>query len=130
MILASTGACILDKKSVVHMAGQGRSFSSPRYPSYPGKGSCSGNITVLPGDFIKLTFWRIAYCSQNYVEVFDVTNCTRVLLEKFCSTYSKEEFYTHANNVLVKFSSKQSFAQSGGFFATYESVKAIPAQYS
>lgn len=120
----------MDKKSVVHMAGEGRSFSSPGYPSYPGKGSCSWNITVSPGDFIKLTFWRIDYCSQNYVKVFDVTNSTRVLLGKFCSTYTKEEVYSHGNNLLIKFSSKQSLAQSGGFFATYESIKAIPAKYS
>ena len=130
VLSVSTGACILDKKSVVHMAGEGRSFSSPGYPSYPGKGTCSWNITVSPGDFIKLTFWRIEYCLHNYVKVFDVTNSTRVLLGTFCSTYSKEEVYTHTHNVLVKFSSKQSFAQSGGFFATYESIKAIPAQYS
>lgn len=127
--LASTGECVLGNKSVVHMAGEGRSFSPPRYPSYPGKGTCSWNITVLPGYFIKLTFWRIEYCSQNYVKVFDVTNSTRVLLGKFCSTYSKEEVYSHTNNVLVKFTSKRSFTQSG-FLATYESVKAIPAQYS
>lgn len=128
--LASTGECVLGNKSVVHMAGEGRSFSSPRYPSYPGKGTCSWNITVLRGYFIKLTFWRIEHCSQNYVKVLDVINSTRVLLGKFCSAYAKEEVYSHTNNVLVRFASKRSFTQSGGFLATYESVKAIPAQCS
>ncbi|KAL9973802.1 hypothetical protein ACROYT_G020305 [Oculina patagonica] len=127
---ALSGACDLEKNSKVHMSGEGRSFSSPGYPSYPGKGSCTWNITVPLGHFIKLTFWNIEQCSQNYVKVFDVTNSTRVLLGKFCSKYTKEVVYSQGNNVLVKFTVKQHLSRTGGFFATYESIKAIPAEYS
>ena len=112
------------------MAGEGRGFSSPGYPSYPGEGSCTWNVTVSPGHFIKLTFWDIKPCWQNNVKVFDVTNSTRVLLGKFCSKSEKEVVYSRGSNVLVKFSSKRYLARSGGFFATYESIKAIPAEYS
>ena len=38
--------------------------------------------------------------------------------------------YSKGNNLLVKFSSKRRLTYSSGFFATYESVKAIPAEYS
>ena len=112
------------------MSGEGRSFSSPRYPLYPGEGSCTWNITVHPGNFIKLTFWGIKEpCWQNYVKVFDITNTSRVLLGKFCNELSKE-VYSQRNNLLVEFSSNRSLEQSGGFYATYESTKAIPAEYS
>ena len=113
------------------MAGEGRSFSTPGYPYHPGKGTCSWNITASPGKFVKLTFWRIeGSCQQNYVKIFDLTNSTRVLLgTNYCNKFSKEVVYLRSNTLLVKYSSRRR-AWRGGFFATYESIKAIPAKYS
>ena len=120
------GACVLEKRSVVYMAGEGRSFSSPGYPSNSGQGTCSWNITGNPGELIKLSFWSIKEtCEQNYIKVFDVINSTSVSLGKFCKKYP-DEVYSRSNNLMVNYTC----LHSGGFFATYESIKAIPAKYS
>ena len=112
------------------MAGEGRSFSSPGYPLISGQGTCSWNITGNPGEFIRLTFWSIrGTCKDNYIKVFDVTNSTRVSLGKFSKEYT-DEVYSRSNNLIVKYTSRRSYKLSGGFFATYESIKAVPAEYS
>ena len=121
------GACVLENNSVVHMVGEGRSFSSPLIS---GQGTCSWNITGNPGEFIKLTFWSInGTCKQNYIKVFDVINSNRVFLEKFCNINNDKDtrtVYSQSNNLMVNFTS----LHSGVFFATYESIKAVPAKYS
>ena len=122
------GDCVLEKNSVVHMVGEGRSFSSPGYPSSSGQGTCSWNITGNPGEFIKLTFWFIeGTYEQNYIKVFDVINSTSVSLGKFCNINNGEvTVYSRNNNLMVNYTC----LDSGGFFATYESIRAIPAKYS
>ena len=120
------GACVLEKNSIVHMVGEGISFSSPGYPSYSGQGTCRWNITGNPGEFIKVTFWSInGTCEQNYIKVFDVINSTSVSLGKFCNIFN-DKVYSRSNTLMVNYTS----LHSGVFFATYESIKAIPAKYS
>jgi len=125
-----SGTCIPKENSTVQMSGDGRSFSTPGFPGNPGIGTCSWNITVPRGKFVKLTFWRIfERCNRNFVEVYDVTNSTRVHLGKFCDNHREQVIYSKGNNLLVKYSSL-SVASSGGFFATSESMKAVPAKYA
>ena len=114
---------------MVHMAGEGMSFVTPGFPEYQGTGACRWNITVSSGKFVKLTFWsfRASGCKQNYAEVFDVTNSTRIFLGKFCfNEYTDEQVvFSKGSNLLVS----GSFSK-GGFDATYEAVEFIPAPYS
>ncbi|KAJ7389732.1 Bone morphogenetic protein 1 [Desmophyllum pertusum] len=94
----------------------------------PGRGTCSWNITVSPGEFVKLTFWKFdGPCKKNYAEVVD----TKTVLGKFCARTDENEqvVYSTGNNVLVKYSSLFS-AYLEGFVATYETLKAIPARYA
>lgn len=124
---SSSGTCILKDNSTVHLAGGGRSFSSPGYPLYSGIGTCSWNITVPTGEFIKLTFWNFKEsCDKNYAEVYDVTNSTSKILGKFCG---ENVVYSKGNNVVVKYSAPYSYHR-GGFIASYEARKIIPARYS
>ena len=132
-LLDSAGTCVLKENSTVHVTGEGRSFSSPRYPANPGIGTCSWNITVPPGEVVKLTFWNFeGPCDQNYAEVFDVTNATSKFLGKFCTSryFNQQMMYSDGNNVMVRHSSLSTSDQNGGFTATYEVVKARPARYS
>ncbi|KAJ7389723.1 hypothetical protein OS493_029623 [Desmophyllum pertusum] len=132
-ISVSSGTCILNESSTVHMAGEGRSFSTPGYPSHPGKGTCSWNITVSPGEFVKVTFWEMEGSSnQNYAEVYDVTNSRWKSLGTFARHSRVNEFYSIGNNVLVEFTSRYLAwpGWPGGFIASYEAVKAAPARYS
>ena len=121
----SSGTCVLKDNSVIHMAAdEERSFATPGDPSSSGTGSCSWNITVPPGKFIKLDFLGfMGLCSDNYAEVFDVTN-SKVLMEKFCS---EKTVYSKGNDVLVKYTRQKATYSSVGFFATYV---AAPAKYS
>ena len=133
MLSVSSGTCILNESSTVHMAGEGRSFSTPGYPSHPGKGTCSWNITVSPGEFVKVTFWEMEGSSnQNYAEVYDVTNSRWKSLGTFARHSRVNEFYSIGNNVLVEFTSPYLAWPSwpGGFIASYEAVEAAPARYS
>lgn len=127
--LVSSGTCNPDNNTIVHMAGKGMSFLTPRFPEYLGNGTCRWNITASPGKFVKLTFWSFTAsgCKKTYAEVFDVTNSTRTFLGKFCfnQDVSEQVVYSKGNNLLVSGTFRQ-----GGFIATYESVKSIPARYS
>ena len=119
------------------MAGEGMTFSSPGYPFHPGNGSCFWNITVSPGEFVKLTIWSIfGKCNESYVDIYDVTNSTRVSLRKFCLTYfgsTKQSVYSKGNKLLVEYvtaSVPQSINSLSGFLATYETRKIAPAAYA
>ena len=125
----SSGSCKPEENTTVNMAGEGMSFVTPGFPSYQGKGACRWNITVPSRKFVKLTFWnfRATGCKQNWAEVFDVTNTTRLFLGKFCyDEYENEQVvYSKGNSMLLS----ASFTK-GGFSATYEAVEFIPAPYS
>lgn len=112
----------------MHVSGEGGSFSTPGYPLFPGIGTCSWNITVTPGKFVKLTFWTFrGLCESNYVEVFGVTNSTRnILTERFCD---EKVVFSKGNNVQIKYSILKSIYQ-GGFIASYEALDSVPARYS
>lgn len=118
------------------MAGEGISFASPGFPLHPGNGSCNWNISVPPGNFIKLTFWWVyGPCDSSYVEVFDVTNSTRAYLGKFCSITAAQSkvVYSKGNSLLVTYVTALPAPSSisySGFLATYESIKAVPASYA
>ena len=58
--LVSSGTCNLTNSSTVYLTGEGRTFSTPGYPLNPGRGTCGWNITVPPGEFVKVTFWEIS----------------------------------------------------------------------
>lgn len=124
---SSSWTCILKNNTSVHMSGEGRSFATPSFP-YPGIGTCSWNITVPPGRFVKLTFWKFrGLCDKNNVEVFDVTNSTNTSLTgKFCE---EKVVFSKGNNVEVKYSANKGVTQ-GGFIASYEALDAVPARYS
>lgn len=125
----SSGTCDARKNSTVHLSGEGRSFSTPHFYSNPGIGTCSWNITVPKGEFIKLTFWSFTgSCDENYVEVFDVENSTSKFLGKFC--FNDQVVYSKGSNVIVKFSLLSASDGNRGFAATYEALKVRPAQYS
>ena len=125
----SSGTCVVKDNSTVHMSGEGRSFTTPGYPKNPGIGTCSWNITVPVGKFIKLTFWDFAEsCSQNYADVFDVTNSTsEVLATKLCDD---KVIFSKGNSVLVKYSGVTLAQYRGGFLASYQAINAAPAKYS
>lgn len=126
----SSGTCNLKNGSTVYLTGEGRTFSTPRYPLNPGKGTCSWNITVPPGEFVKVTFWKmVGHDVQNYAAVYDVTNSNWRRLGKYARKYRKNEFYSIGNSVLVVFISLY-LVYPGGFFASYETLKALPAKYS
>ena len=112
------------------MDGDGLTFSTPGFPSFPGKGTCTWNITVPIGRFIKLTFWKnYGDCKENFVNVFDATNSTRISLGKFCSRNSEEVVFSNGNSLLVEYNSRR-WANNSGFLATYETIKERPANYS
>lgn len=130
MLLVSSGTCNLNKSSTVYMTGEGRSFSTPGYPLNPGKGTCGWNITVPPGEFVKVTFWEmVGYRLQNYATVYDVTNSEWRELGMYARNYRVNEFYSIGNSVFVEFTSLY-LVYPGGFFASYEALKAVPARYS
>ena len=109
------------------MDGDGLSFSTPGFPSFPGNGTCTWNITVPIRRFIKLTFWKnYGDCKENFVNVFDATNSTRISLGKFCS---EEVVFSKGNSLLVEYNSLRR-ASYNGFLATYETIKERPANYS
>ena len=115
----------------MYMSGEGRSFSTPGYPANPGVGTCSWNITVPQGEFVKVTFWDFGeWCPGNEAEVWDVTNSTYRRLGSYCHNYRVNEFYSVGNNVLVRFTSTYSKEYPGGFLASYEALKAVSARYS
>ena len=111
------------------MDGDGLTFSTPGFPSFPGNGTCTWNITVPIGRFIKLTFWRkYGDCKENFVNVFDATNSTRISLGKVCSLF-EEVVFSKGNSLLVEYNSLRR-AYYNGFLATYETVRERPADYS
>ena len=128
--LVSSGTCNLNKSSTVYLTGEGRTFSTPGYPLNPGKGTCAWNITVPPGEFVKVTFWEmVGHRVQNYVTVYDVTNSTWHELGTYARDYRENEFYSIGNSVFVEFTSLY-LVYPGGFLASYEALKAVPARYS
>ena len=131
MFSVSSGTCNLNKSSTVYLTGEGRSFSTPGYPTLnPGKGACGWNITVPPGKFIKVTFWEmVGSKALNYATVYDVTNSRWRNLGEYARRYRDNEFYSIGNNVLVVYKSMYLF-YPGGFFASYETLDAVPARYS
>lgn len=125
--------CELSKNTTVRMSGEGRSFSSPGYPRNPGVGTCTWNISVPQGQYVKLTFWGFeGPCYLNYAEVFDVTNATSKLLTKSCGTtlFNQQVLYSNGNNLLVRYSSAFTSKANSGFTATFEAVKYRPAMFS
>ena len=128
--LVSSGTCNLNKSSTVYLTGEGRTFSTPGYPLNPGKGTCAWNITVPPGEFVKVTFWEmVGHRVQNYITVYDVTNSTWHELGTYARDYCENEFYSIGNSVFVEFTSLY-LVYPGGFLASYEALKAVPARYS
>ena len=125
-----SGTCNPPKKSIIQVDGDGLTFSTPSFPSFPGNGTCTWNITVPIGRFIKLTFWKnYGDCKENFVNVFDATNSTRISLGKFCSRNSEEVVLSNGNSLLVEYNSRR-WANNSGFLATYETIKERPANYS
>lgn len=123
----------MSKNTTVRMRGEGRSFSSPRYPSNPGEGQCTWDISVPQGEYLKLTFWKFeGTCDQNYVEVYDTTNASSKLITKSCEAtlFNQQVLYSIGNHLLLRFFSMNSSNLYGGFTSTYEAVKDIPAPYS
>ena len=120
---SSSGTC----NTTVHMTGEGRSFATPRFP-YAGVGTCSWNITVPQGKFVKLTFWTFrGLCDKNYVEVFDLTNSTNsTLTGKFCD---EKVVFSKGNSVQVKYSANGRVTQRG-FIASYEALESVPARFA
>ena len=105
-------------------AGDERSFATPGNPSLSETGSCSWNITVPPGKFIKLNFLSfVGLCEDNYAEVFEVTKTTsKVLTGVFCK---EKVVYSEGNNVLVKYTRLKSDYFERGFIASYVAAPAI-----
>ena len=125
-----SGTCDPKQNSIVQVDGDGLTFSTPGFPSFPGKGTCTWNITVPIGQFIKLTFWKnYGECKENYVNVFDATNSTRTSLGKFCNKYVEKVVFSKGNSLLVEYNSRRK-AYYNGFLATYETIKERPADYS
>lgn len=123
----------MSKNTTVRMRGEGRSFSSPGYPSSPGEGQCTWDILVPQGEYLKLTFWKFeGTCDQNYVEVYDTTNAFSKLLTKSCEAtlFNQQVLYSIGNHLLLRLFSMKSSKLNGGFMATYEAVKDVPAPYS
>ena len=129
---AISGTCDLAQNSIVQVDGDGLTFSTPGFPSFPGNGTCTWNITVPLGQFIKLTFWKnYGDCKKNFVNVFDATNSTRISLGKFCDKRSEEVVFSNGNSLLVEYNSlHMSSYYDNGFLATYETIKERPADYS
>ena len=126
---AISGTCDPTQNSIVQVDGDGLTFSTPGFPSFPGNGTCTWNITVPIGRFIKLTFWRkYGDCKENFVNVFDATNSTRISLGKFCSLF-EEVVFSKGNSLLVEYNSLRR-AYYNGFLATYETIRERPADYS
>ena len=127
-----SGTCDPKQNSIVQVDGDGLTFSTPDFPSFPGNGTCTWNITVPRGRFIKLTFWKnYGDCKENFVNVFDATNSTRISLGKFCDKYSEEVVFSNGNSLLVEYNSlHMSWYDDNGFLATYETIKERPADYS
>lgn len=135
-VLDSSGTCNPSENSTVYMAGEGMSFSSPGFPLHPGNGWCHWNISVSPGNFVKLTFWDIfGPCNSSYVEVYDATNSTWVYLGRFCYLTvlpAAQVVYSRGNSLLVTYVSVSPPSKSpvSGFLATYETLTAVPAAYA
>ena len=128
--LVSSGTCNLTNSSTVYLTGEGRTFSTPGYPLNPGRGTCGWNITVPPGEFVKVTFWEmVGYRLQNYATVYDVTNSTWRTLGTYARDYRENEFYSIGNSLFVEFTSLY-LLYPGGFLASYEALRAVPARYS
>jgi len=126
----SSGTCKPSENSTVHMTGKGMSFANPSFPLNPGNGSCHWNISVPPGNFIKLTFWYVyGSCNSSYVEVYDVTNSTWVHLGRFCYLIKAQVVYSRGSNLLLTYViAPTSFVSS--FIATYETLTVVPAPYA
>ena len=129
-VLESSGICKPGENSTVHLTGQGISFASPNFPVYPGNGSCHWNISVPPGNFIRLTFWYVyGSCNSSYVEVYDVTNFTWINMRRFCSLFKPQVVYSKGSSFLVTYVIA-SESLLNGFFATYETLTVVPAPYA
>ena len=130
LYLVSSGTCNLTKSSTVYLTGEGRTFSTPGYPLNPGRGTCGWNITVPPGKFVKVTFWEmVGHRLQNYATVYDVTNSTWRRLGTYARDNRENAFYSIGNSVFVEFKSWY-LLYPGGFLASYEALRAVPARYS
>lgn len=126
----SSGICKPGENSTVHLTGQGISFASPNFPVYPGNGSCHWNISVPPGNFIRLTFWHVyGSCNSSYVEVYDVTNSAWINTRRFCSLFKPQVVYSKGSSFLVTYVIA-SESLLNGFFATYETLTVVPAPYA
>lgn len=83
------------------------------------------------GNFIKLSFpWVLGPSNESYVEVYDVTNSTRVLLGTFSLLNNVKVVYSRGNNLLVTFVIASPAQSRSGFLATYQTVKSVPAAYA
>ena len=67
--------------------------------------------------------------AQNYATIYDVTNSTWRELGTYARNYRVNEFYSIGNTVFVWFEWMYLF-YPGGFIASFETLKAVPARYS
>ncbi|XP_063566625.1 scavenger receptor cysteine-rich domain-containing protein DMBT1 [Gorilla gorilla gorilla] len=100
-------------------------FSSPSYPAYyPNNAKCVWEIEVNSGYRINLGFSNLKLeahhnCSFDYVEIFDGSLNSSLLLGKICND-TRQIFTSSYNRMTVHFRSDISF-QNTGFLAWYNS---------
>eukprot|EP00074_Homo_sapiens_P077819 XP_011537702.1 deleted in malignant brain tumors 1 protein isoform X14 [Homo sapiens] len=100
-------------------------FSSPSYPAYyPNNAKCVWEIEVNSGYRINLGFSNLKLeahhnCSFDYVEIFDGSLNSSLLLGKICND-TRQIFTSSYNRMTIHFRSDISF-QNTGFLAWYNS---------
>ncbi|PNJ65345.1 DMBT1 isoform 1 [Pongo abelii] len=100
-------------------------FSSPSYPAYyPNNAKCVWEIEVNSGYRINLGFSNLQLeahhnCSFDYVEIFDGSLNSSLLLGKICND-TRQIFTSSYNRMTIHFRSDISF-QNTGFLAWYNS---------
>uniref|UniRef100_G1S588 Scavenger receptor cysteine-rich domain-containing protein DMBT1 n=1 Tax=Nomascus leucogenys TaxID=61853 RepID=G1S588_NOMLE len=100
-------------------------FSSPSYPAYyPNNAKCVWEIEVNSGYRINLGFSNLQLeahhnCSFDYVEIFDGSLNSSLLLGKICND-TRQIFTSSYNRMTIHFRSDVSF-QNTGFLAWYNS---------
>ena len=122
-------ACIMSQDTVAHLSGEGKTFYTPDFPSNPGRGTCSWNITVPDGMFVKLTL-QAQDCDKTYTEVFDGPTFFSRSLGTFCIQHKKDVVYSSGRSLVVRFNSSRNDSSNSGLLASYEALPAIPVSYA
>ena len=101
-------------------------LASPNYPAmYPDSTTVTWNIHITGDNYIKLEFLifkvesSFPTCEQDYVDVYNILDSSREIIERYCLEHQPPQFlFSNLNQMDVVFISDGQYSNSG-FFAQY-----------